>query len=63
MSSKGKESMRILVYTANGEIAHALFKSKNYGSPGNLIFLNYQIKPKKMKFALRLPRKNEVGKF
>ena len=38
-------------YTANGEIAHALFKSKNYGSPGNLIFLNYQIKPKKMKYA------------
>ena len=32
-------------------MAHVLFKSKNYGSKGNFIFPNDQIKPKKMKYA------------
>ncbi len=38
-------------YTANSEMAHVLFKSKEYGSPGNFFFPNDRIKPKKMKYA------------
>ena len=38
-------------YTANGEMANAMFKSKNYGSPGNFFSPNDRIKPKKMKYA------------
>ena len=38
-------------YTANGEMAHLLFKSKHYGSPGNFFLPNDQIKPKRMTYA------------
>ena len=38
-------------YTANSEMASVLFKSKNYGSPGNFLFPNDRIKPKKMTYA------------
>ena len=38
-------------YTANSEMANVLFKSKNYGSPGNFFFPNDRIKPKKMTYA------------
>ena len=38
-------------YAANSEMANVLFKSKDYGSPGNFFFINDRIKPKKMKYA------------
>ena len=38
-------------YTANSELAHVMFKSKHFGSPGNFFSPNDQIRPQKMTYA------------